>query len=144
MRATMTRLFAVRLIGACLAMTMLDACQRYQAAGPSVDDATAAMQAIALDRDADPVRIAAAEKQCLALGGIIKQAGRLGRYACYAQYGDGGKSCADTADCEGECRAMDGAGTGETARGQCTADSVPFGCYARVDGGVVGPYICVD
>ena len=142
MRATIGRLFAVRLLGACLAMTMLDACQRY---GAEADvPAPVDMQAIAVDRDADPATVAAAERQCTALGGKLQQSGRLGRYACYAQYSDGGKLCGDSSECDGDCRAVDGAETGEAVRGQCTADNVPFGCYAEVENGVVGPYLCVD
>ena len=140
MRATMGRLFAVRLLGACLAMTMLDACQRYGAE----TDSSATMQDIALDRDADAAKVAAAQKQCVALGGTLQQAGRMGRYACYAQYADGGKTCSDSSECDGDCRAIGDAQTGQAAKGQCTPDNVPFGCYAEVENGVVGPYLCVD
>ncbi len=142
MRATMVRLFAVRLIGACAAMTLLHACQQYGA--DAGKDAPADFASISLDQAAGPASVAAADRQCAALGGKLKQAGRMGRYACYAQYSDGGKSCTDSNECEGDCRAVGDAPTGTIARGQCTADSVPFGCYAEIEKGVVGPYLCVD
>ena len=142
MRATMVRLFAVRLVGACAAMTLLHACQQYGA--DAGKDAPADMATISLDRSADSAAIATADRQCKALGGTLQQAGRMGRYACYAQYSDGGKSCADSIECEGDCRAMDNAPSGQQARGQCTANGVPFGCYAEVENGIVGPTICVD
>lgn len=142
MRATMPRLFAVRLLGACLAMTMLHACQHYGGAADAPDEA--AMAEVWADRDADPARVAAADRQCTALGGRLQQAGRMGRYACYAQYSDGGKLCSDDADCQGECRAADDPSSGQKAKGRCTADNVPFGCYAKVENGLVGPTICVD
>jgi hypothetical protein len=142
MRATMGRLFAVRLIGACAAMTLLHACQQYGADAGGA--APADMASITLDRTADPASVAAADKQCMALGGTLQQAGRMGRYACYAHYSDGGKSCTDSGECEGDCRVVDDAATGTIARGKCTADGVPFGCYAKVEKGIVGPYVCVD
>jgi hypothetical protein len=143
MRATVVRLFALRLLGACAAMTLLHACQQYGAdAGTNVPTA---MASITLDRTADPASVAAAGQQCIALGGSLQQAGRMGRYACYAHYSDGGKSCGDSSECEGGCRATDDTPTGQRARGQCTADSVPFfGCRAEIKNGIVGPYICVD
>ena len=142
MRATMPRLFAVRMVGACLAMTMLHACQHYGQAADVPDEA--AMAEVWVERDADPARFAAAERQCLALGGRLQQAGRMGRYACYAQFSDGGASCSDDADCMGECRAVGEAPTGQKAKGQCTDSNNPFGCYASVENGIVGPTICAD
>ena len=146
MRATMPRLFAVRLLGACALMTLLHACQQYgtQSAQSTPNKDDAAMQAISLDRTADVSSVAAARKQCAALGGVLEQAGRLGRYACYAQFADGGKTCADSDDCAGDCRAVDGAKSGQETTGVCTPNNVPFGCYANVEGGVIGPYLCVD
>ena len=146
MRATLPRLFAVRLVGACLAMTMLHACQQYGTDGVAVSTSNReeAMASISLDRDASPSDVAAANMQCAAIGGVLEQAGRMGRYACYAQYADGGKSCRDSDDCAGDCRADPEAKTGGKAVGICTANNIPFGCYAKVENGVVGPFICVD
>ena len=142
MRATLPRLFAVRMLGACAMMTLLHACQQYGAGVGT--DAPADRAAITLDRTADPAAIAAADKQCKALGGTLQQAGRMGRYACYAQNSDGGQSCGDSSECEGDCRAIGDTPTGRRAVGRCTADSVPFGCHAEIKNGVVGPYLCVD
>lgn len=146
MRANSINLLVVRVFGACLAMTMLHACQHYkkadaQSASPNQEKA---MQALSLKRNADANAVAAAKKQCTALGGRLQQAGRMGRYACYAQYSDGGKVCSDDADCQGDCRAVGDAPMGQRATGQCTASNNPFGCYARVENGIVGPTICVD
>ena len=78
----------------------------------------------------DAVR--AARDQCANIGGVMEQAGRMGRYACYAQYADAGTSCNDSSECSGDCRAEPDATTGQMAKGVCTANNNPFGCHARV------------
>lgn len=84
---------------------------------------------------------------CEAQGGEVRPAGLLGAERCIRPYSDAGRSCADSSECEGRCLATDWTGdetTDNASRGVCEADDNPFGCFAEINGGIVGLAICVD
>lgn len=88
------------------------------------------------------------EEDCIAGGGAVVQDGLLGLYRCTTPYGDAGKLCSDASDCEGRCMGDDtvtdyDAPTGEVV-GKCEVNDSPFGCFALVENGSVGPALCVD
>ena len=83
---------------------------------------------------------------CTANGGTITKVGRQQCHQCIISYADAGKSCQDSADCQGTCEHK-----GEFIApglpnqvGQCTTDSSPFGCRQLIKKGVTQPAICVD
>ena len=82
---------------------------------------------------------------CAAAGGAYGQGGLGGFWHCVIPYADAGKPCSDAADCEGACLAPPNQSPvrGE-APGRCAASNSQFGCYSRVENGVVGPGLCVD
>ena len=82
---------------------------------------------------------------CEGVGGSISRAGLLGREHCLQTYPDAGKTCSGESDCLGTCRhEPDASAMGKAATGTCQVTDVPFGCYAMVEGGIVGPVLCVD
>ena len=77
--------------------------------------------------------------------GAIQPAGLMGRDYCVIPYKDAGKTCANDADCEGQCWISGvAAGPNPDVRGQCQPTNMPFGCNASLDKGVVSPVLCVD
>jgi hypothetical protein len=88
---------------------------------------------------------AAQTAACSAQGGTYGQGGLGGFWHCVIPYADADKPCADKSDCRGECRAPPNQTPvrGE-APGRCAASNSHFGCYSRVENGVVGPGLCVD
>lgn len=93
---------------------------------------------------------------CSARGGEIRRIGRLQAPTCVVRYADAGKRCTDGSQCLGDCRAeadMPAPPTSSAApartpvpatrEGRCQADSNPFGCYTRLEGGE-GVTLCVD
>jgi hypothetical protein len=88
---------------------------------------------------------AAERAACEGVGGSISRAGLLGREHCLQTYPDAGKTCSGESDCLGTCRhEPDASAMGKAATGTCQVTDVPFGCYAMVEGGIVGPVLCVD
>ena len=85
---------------------------------------------------------------CEAEGGSVERAGMLGLFRCVIPYEDAEALCSDASDCAGRClsstdvtdfQAPPGEGVG-----RCEINDSPFGCYAVIDNGVVGPTLCVD
>ena len=74
---------------------------------------------------------------CRAAGG--QRDGLAGALCTFAAT-DAGKTCTDSAECEGRCEAT---GTGG-ANGTCSARISPFGCYSEMRDGVAQPALCVD
>ena len=74
---------------------------------------------------------------CRAAGG--QRDGLAGALCTFAAT-DAGKTCTDSAECEGRCEAT---GTGG-ANGTCSARISPFGCYSEMRDGVALPALCVD
>ncbi|MBB35477.1 MAG: hypothetical protein CME88_04260 [Hirschia sp.] len=87
------------------------------------------------------------KEACAAKNGEIRQEGMLGLFRCTVAYSDGGKTCSDSSDCEGECRDADNtdhqAAPG-TVVGKCQPTDSPFGCFTRIEGGQTTGTLCVD
>lgn len=84
---------------------------------------------------------------CEASGGIVERAGLLGAERCTRTFSDAGSACKSSDDCEGQCRAEPGTepeGFLQLAKGVCQANDNPFGCFANVENGTLGPMLCVD
>lgn len=83
---------------------------------------------------------------CAARGGEIKRVGRMQSEQCVIKYADAGKACTSGDQCAGDCRieATPFPNAGETARGQCQAESQNFGCHASVENGKATAAICID
>lgn len=80
---------------------------------------------------------------CQASGGRVERRGRLGSELCVRPFADAGKSCTDSAQCQGKCVATGNTAEPQTA-GQCQADDRLFGCYSEIKGGKSAYTICVD
>ncbi len=92
-----------------------------------------------------PGRLSQSEiEECVWSLGRIERAGILGAERCTRPYSDGGKSCTDSSQCEGQCRAPDLNQTDKAIVGVCQMDDNPFGCHAEVSGGIAQPGLCVD
>lgn len=83
---------------------------------------------------------------CTAQGGEFLQQGMMGCYRCIVRYDDAGKSCQDSADCQGSCDVSgEYVATGTTKQiGECSTDSSTFGCRQTIENGVAGSAICID
>lgn len=85
------------------------------------------------------------ESACTAKGGSIKGVGMFGTPACVLPFADGGKACADKADCQGRCLIMEGGTNGAApSAAMCQRDDQLFGCWQEVLHGQAQPAICVD
>lgn len=83
---------------------------------------------------------------CLAKGGMYTKQGRLQSYHCVMQFSDAGKSCSDSAQCQGSCTSSDikiEAGTSNVT-GTCAANDSPFGCHQTIENGVAKGFLCID
>jgi len=84
-------------------------------------------------------------EECESKGGVIQGVCMFGLPMCLISYEDGGKSCADSSECKGECRAQNSRlEVGRKATGQCTQSNDPCGCWAQIENGVVTETICAD
>jgi hypothetical protein len=77
--------------------------------GPWIGDASTAM----------PLITAEEQQACQAVCGTIEQIG-FDAYSCVYPASDAGKSCLDSAECEGLCMAADDVSAGTRTRGKCT------------------------
>jgi len=82
--------------------------------------------------------------QCLTKGGFVERAGLLGYERCTMRYSDGGNICIDSSNCDGKCLATPQDAQTNAVSGLCQKTDSPFGCYAEVVAGKVGPALCVD
>ena len=82
--------------------------------------------------------------ECLASGGKIERAGIVGGERCTRPYVDGGQSCTDGDQCQGNCVADLDAAEKTNVSGTCQIDDNPFGCFVTVENGQTGPGLCVD
>ncbi|GLQ20845.1 hypothetical protein ACFFUB_02160 [Algimonas porphyrae] len=82
--------------------------------------------------------------RCADRGGFVERAGLLGAERCTIRYSDGGQSCTDSSQCEGQCRADVSVPNGAAATGVCQKTDNPFGCFSEVSQGQAGPGLCVD
>jgi len=87
------------------------------------------------------------EAACQTQGGKWQRVGLTGHYACVLIHSDAGKSCTDSAQCQGRCQHPIGPvpGSSDTpATGTCQATNQPFGCFSEVLKGVIQPGLCID
>ena len=83
--------------------------------------------------------------KCEAAGGEVMRAGLAGFENCIQTFSDGGKTCIDSDDCMGTCRAYDmPKNFDEPMTGQCAKTDNIFGCYATIEDGRADGMICVD
>jgi hypothetical protein len=85
-------------------------------------------------------------KACSDRGGTWRRVCLMGTWSCVMPYSDGGKSCKDKKDCQGQCR-YQGEGVlepGSPVTGVCQRNSDPCGCFAEVRDGKLQPTLCVD
>ncbi|MFC5345981.1 hypothetical protein ACETK8_05150 [Brevundimonas staleyi] len=88
---------------------------------------------------------AAQTAACSAQGGSYSRGGLGGFWNCVILYADADKPCSDASDCRGACLAPPNqTPVRGQAPGRCAASNSQFGCYSRVEKGVVGPGLCVD
>jgi hypothetical protein len=64
--------------------------------------------------------------------------------ACVISFKDAGKSCSDSSECSGRCTTAMGATPGTAAKGTCTANSDPCGCFQLVVNGKADYSLCAD
>lgn len=83
---------------------------------------------------------------CTAQSGQFSQQGMLGCYMCVVNYDDAGKSCKDSADCQGICESTSEFLAFGTANqtGQCASTNSPFGCHQPIEKGIVRNAFCAD
>jgi len=82
---------------------------------------------------------------CSARGGTYGRGGLGGFWHCVIPYADANKPCSDASGCQGACLAPPNqTPVRGQAPGRCAASNSQFGCYSRVEKGVVGPGLCVD
>jgi hypothetical protein len=83
--------------------------------------------------------------QCRENGGEIRNVGILQLPSCVVPYADAGKTCSDSAECEGACLLLEQfVSDGTQATGQCQQTNSLFGCFATIEQGVANATICVD
>lgn len=135
------------LIPAILAAALLSGCSAlrdFHAANPDFGSSQSPYEKIQF---AAQVATPDERARCEAAGGTVERAGRAGWERCVQSYPDAGKACSDSTECLGECRVPDDKReikAGTPVEGVCQAKDVPFGCHAKVEKGVAGPFICVD
>ncbi len=83
---------------------------------------------------------------CQQQGGNLQRAGLMGCYTCIVEYADGGKTCSDSSECQGDCLNYDDFIPTDKINqtGQCAKDNSPFGCYQVIEKGVAKSAMCVD
>ena len=88
------------------------------------------------------------QQACEAVGGSVRQAGRLGAEHCIQQLPDAGKVCSDQSDCLGRCVLTDPDAHKMKAdtpmQGVCEASDDIFGCTTLINGGKVEGTLCID
>jgi hypothetical protein len=89
--------------------------------------------------------------KCLAEGGEWLPEGLAGIERCVRHSRDGGKPCSDGSECEFNRCLFGGMGLPDEAdlardhvTGECARTDSPFGCFALIEKGRVGPALCVD
>ncbi len=132
----------LKTIAACIALIGLSACTWFGTHDNS-EPAPTAYQSI----DFAGEKATAEERAlCDAAGGEVHRDGLAGFERCTQTYGDAGKSCTDSSDCEGRCEVSgefsDMGKRGVT--GRCQATDSPFGCFQIVENGQATAALCVD
>lgn len=109
----------------------------------------AACSDLRLERSVENARASALAEldaeDCARKGGKIEGIGIFGIPACVTYYSDGGNACDDESDCEGHCFSPEVLERGEHATGICErSEHDSFGCFSRIERGIVAVTLCQD
>jgi len=106
---------------------------------------SAPSEPVAITRDPSKTPTEKQVADCAKRGGSLERGGMLGAYHCVVKFSDGGKTCDDRSQCQGQCVSYRfDHPYGQKGTGICQYNSSPFGCYATVTKGIVGGVKCVD
>ena len=84
-------------------------------------------------------------ESCIAEGGKVEGIGLFGIPACVKYYADAGKQCKGSDDCKGHCFVPETINEGTKILGKCEAsEHDSFGCFSRIENGVVAYSMCQD
>ena len=84
-------------------------------------------------------------ESCFAEGGKVEGIGLFGIPTCVKYYPDAGKLCRGSDDCIGHCFLPEPMEDGTEILGKCEAsEHDSFGCFSRVENGVVAYSMCQD
>ena len=102
-----------------------------------------------MERSVERSRAAALSKvdqeQCTAEGGAVRGVGMFGTPACVKPFQDAGKVCSGTSDCQRLCKAPESSLVGSRSTGTCQKDTHDiYGCYDKVEKGIVVGGVCLD
>jgi hypothetical protein len=85
------------------------------------------------------------QEKCQAEGGTVRGVGMFGTPACVKPFQDAGKACTDKSECTELCKAPSDSPIGSHSSGTCQKDTHDnFGCYNRVEQGLVVGGVCLD
>ena len=85
------------------------------------------------------------QDKCLTEGGFLGGVDAVGRPTCLKPFADAGKVCSDKSQCQGFCRAPDGAAVGSRSTGTCQSYThFYYGCYNEIRKGTVVGGMCFD
>jgi len=85
------------------------------------------------------------QEKCRSEGGTIRGVGMFGTPACVKPFQDAGRACSDKSDCLGLCKAPEDSSIGTRSSGTCQRDTHDiYGCYNKIERGVVVGGICLD
>ena len=91
------------------------------------------------------IHVPQTKEECLAIKGNWINVGLPGTpKRCDIKTNDGGYTCTDTIQCQGECIANKGEKVGSKVTGKCSDYIATFGCHKKVEEGIVGVEICAD
>lgn len=87
-----------------------------------------------------PLGNAATEEECLAIGGVWRPWGMLGKEYCQITATDANQACNDGSECQyGKCISENG-----EIPGKCAEFKHMFGCLSLIENGQVGSTLCID
>lgn len=85
------------------------------------------------------------QEQCRSEGGAVRGVGIFGTAACVKRFADAGKICSDKSQCQGLCKAPESSIVGSRSIGTCQEDTHDiYGCYDKVEQGIVVGGVCLD
>jgi hypothetical protein len=81
---------------------------------------------------------------CAKTGGEVRPVCMRGMPMCVVPFPDAGKVCSDSSECMGTCRGDGSAQPEKPAKGVCSRNTDPCGCYQLVEKGVAQYMLCAD
>lgn len=95
-------------------------------------------------RKISELRSISSSEACTDVGGSYKAVCESGNQMCVKEFGDSGKPCISSMQCEGECRLPWSTDKSVFVMGQCQNNNNPCGCWNSVEFGMVVSGICID